>query len=210
MVLIRTLAVVMLMMVVALSFAPQADAHKNHQQEQAKQENAAMPAPGTTPGAMQEGMEDHMEAMEDAAPKTFPQRLMSWVGRIHPFAVHFPIALFPVSLIALILARRRGETVELLRALIIVAGSAAVVAGALGWLTAGFALIDRDPIQAWHRWLGTALAVIGGLLALWAWRRRDAVNSSRMVAALALITVTLLVQGWLGAALVHGMDHMNF
>ncbi|MGZ8283364.1 MAG: hypothetical protein ACXWUN_10505, partial [Allosphingosinicella sp.] len=24
------------------------------------------------------------------------------------------------------------------------------------------------------------------------------------------ITLILLVQGWLGAALVHGMDHMNF
>jgi hypothetical protein len=31
-----------------------------------------------------------------------------------------------------------------------------------------------------------------------------------MVAALAVITLLLLVQGWLGAALVHGMDHMSF
>jgi hypothetical protein len=27
-----------------------------------------------------------------------PERLMSWFGRMRPFAVHFPIALFPVTL----------------------------------------------------------------------------------------------------------------
>lgn len=31
-----------------------------------------------------------------------------------------------------------------------------------------------------------------------------------MVAALSIITLALLVQGWLGAALVHGMSHMAF
>jgi hypothetical protein len=31
-----------------------------------------------------------------------------------------------------------------------------------------------------------------------------------MVFALSAITLILLVQGWLGAALVHGMDHMSF
>jgi uncharacterized membrane protein len=211
MVLIRTLAILALFALIAVGFSPNAEAHKNHQQEKVEEnETAAAPAPGMTPGAMHERMEEHMEDMEEARPQTFSARLMSWVGRTHPFAVHFPIALFPVSLIALILARRRGEAVELIRALIIVAGGAAVIAGALGWLTGGFVLVDRDAIQLWHRWIGTGLAVAGGALALWAWRRRDAVNSTGMVVALSLVTLALLVQGWLGAALVHGMDHMNF
>lgn len=202
---------------VALLAGP-AVAHKEHQKQvetaraaKAGSARAQLNAPKTaTPGAMHEMMEDHAAAMAEAAPKSFVARVVSWVGRTHPFAVHFPIALFPVALVALVLARRRGETVELIRALIVVAGAASVVAAILGWFTGGFTLVDDDPVHLWHRWIGTALAGIGGAVALWALRNRNAVYSRRMVTALIAITFILLVQGWLGAALVHGMDHMNF
>ena len=201
------LGAVLALFALAMPAAP-ASPHENHQKEQV--ERAEKEGSVSTPGAMQERMEDHMEAMEEERPKTFSQRLMSWIGRTHPFAVHFPIALFPVAWVALLLARRRGETVELIRALIIVAGAASFIAAVLGWFTGGFVLVDTDSIQLWHRWIGTALAVIGGTVALWALRRRDSVKSRGMVAALGAITLLLLVQGWLGAALVHGMGHMNF
>jgi uncharacterized membrane protein len=193
-------------------------AHEEHRKKaqaaQAAQVKATTAQGGAarvkTPGAMHEMMEDHAEAIEEQAPKTFSERLMRWLGRTHPFAVHFPIALFPVALMALILARRRGETVELIRALIIVAGLASAAAAALGWFTGGFVLIDTDPVQLWHRWIGTVLAGLGGGLAVWALRRRSSVYSRGMIAALTALTLLLLVQGWLGAALVHGMNHMSF
>lgn len=212
MVLIRSFAIIALLFVMALSFAPQADAHKNEQHEQVQEENASVPAPapGVTPGAMHEMMEEHAEEMEDQRPTTFTGRLMRWLGQMHPFAVHFPIALFPVSWIALIFARRRGDAVDLIRAFVIVAGVAAVGAAILGWLSAGFALGGRDAFMVAHRWVGTALAAIGGFLALWAWRRASSVNSRAMVWLLGLATLILLVQGWLGAVLVHGMEHMAF
>jgi heme A synthase len=141
------------------------------------------------------------------APKSFGQRIMSWVGRTHPFAVRFTIALYPV---ALMLARRRGETVELIRSLIAVAGGASVIAGALGWLTGGFALSQDDALHFWHRWLGTGLALAGGMISIWAHRRRESVFSSGMTMVLGAITLILLVQGWLGAALGHGTDHTDF
>ena len=210
--LLRLGAVLLIAALVAFSASPGA-AHKDHNKV-AEAEEAANGRAGTprvnTPGAMHEMMEEHAEAMEEARPKTLSERLMSWIGRTHPFAVHFPIALFPVALVALVLARRRGETVELIRALIIVGGAAGVIAALLGWFTGGFVLVDTDAVQLWHRWLGTALAVIGGGVALWALRRRDSVYGRGMVVALSAITLILLVQGWLGAALVHGMDHMNF
>ena len=212
MVLIRSLAIIALLFVMALSLAPQADAHKNQQHEQVQEENASVPAPapGVTPGAMHEKMEEHAEEMEDQKPTTFGGRLMRWLGQMHPFAVHFPIALFPVSWLALIFARRRGHAVDLIRAFVIVAGVAAVGAGILGWLSAGFALSDADPFLTAHRWIGTALALIGGSLALWAWRKASSVNSRAMVWLLGAATLTLLIQGWLGAVLVHGMEHMAF
>lgn len=212
MVLIRSIAIIALLFVMALSFAPQAHAHKNQQHEQVQQENASVPAPapGVTPGAMHEMMEEHADEMEDQKPTTFTGRLMRWLGQMHPFAVHFPIALFPVSWLALIIARRRGHAVDLIRAFIIVAGVAAVGAAVLGWLSAGFALGGRDAFLVAHRWIGTALALIGGSLALWAWRKASSVNSRAMVWLLGFATLTLLVQGWLGAVLVHGMEHMAF
>lgn len=208
----RTLMVMLIAALVALSSTPVL-AHKDHDKQRHTAqavEGQVQPPLATTPGAMHEMMEDHAEAMEEEAPKIFSERLMSWVGRTHPFAVHFPIALFPVALVALILARRRGETVELIRALIIVAGAASVIAAVLGWFTAGFVLADADAVHLWHRWIGTGLATIGGAVAVWALRRRDSVHGRAMVAVLAAITFLLLVQGWLGAALVHGMDHMRF
>jgi uncharacterized membrane protein len=159
---------------------------------------------------MQQQMEAHAAEMEAQESKSFPERLINWFGRMHPFAVHFPIALFPVALVSLVLARKRGEAVELIRALIIVAGAGAVVAAALGWLNGGLTLTDTDTVLMLHRWLGTALGLIGGGVAIWAWRRRSSVNSGAMVGALGFTVILLLVQGFLGASVTHGMEHMMF
>ena len=114
---------VLLLVAAAMSFssAPAA-AHKDHDRRTAAAHVAAgptQPLSTTDPGAMHERMKGHAEPAEAKAPKTISERLMSWVGRTHPFAVHFPIALFPVAFVALVLARRRGETIELIRALIV-------------------------------------------------------------------------------------------
>ncbi len=187
-----------------------AAAHENHLEEQvdkAEPANGAANAP-----AMRQAMAEHREAMERAARanRPWPARLLNWMGRMHPFAVHFPIALIPISLLAMILARRRGEPAEIVRALIVVAGLSALVAAGLGWLDGGLLLADRNPIKLWHRWIGTGLGLAGALLALWAWRRRSSVAGRPMLAALGLLTLALLVQGWLGGALVHGIRHMNW
>lgn len=186
-------------------------AHK----EEATEEEATEPADRmeqgrvNSPEAIREMMADHARAMKDQQPKSWSARLIDWVGRLHPFAVHFPIALFPIGWLALLIARRRGDAVDIIRSLIVVAGASAVVAAVLGWLNGGFALADSDPILLWHRWTGTVLGAIGAVVAVWAWRRASFVNSRTMVWTLGLTTLGLLAQGWLGAALVHGIDHMN-
>jgi len=207
MVLIRF--ILLLLLIVAgsgVGLSIPATAHENHQE--AKAQGAQSTQGSLPPSAMQQQMEEHVEAMEAQEAKSFPERLMSWFGRMHPFAVHFPIALFPVALVALIMARKRGETVELIRALIVVAGVGAVVAAALGWLNGGLTLNDTETVLMLHRWLGTALGLIGGAVAWWAWRRRASVHSGRMVAALGLTVALLLVQGFLGASVTHGMEHL--
>ena len=94
--------------------------------------------------------------------------------------------------------------------MIILAGIAAVGAALLDWFNAGFVLTDRDPIQTYHRWIGTLLAVLVGGIGLWAWRQTDSMNSRTRTWLLGATTLVLVVQGWLGAALTHGVEHMMF
>jgi uncharacterized membrane protein len=153
-------------------------------------------------------VKNDIEALEAEAAKPVPLRLMDWLGRVHPFAVHFPLALFPVGLVALLMARRRGSALDVIRALIVVGGAAAAGAALLGWFNAGFQLVDKDPLLAWHRWLGTAIGLAGGGVAIWVWRSVAAMSGRSIIWGLAGITLALLVQGWIGAALIHGIDHL--
>lgn len=206
---IRLLLASLCLAVVPIAVTP-AGAHKNHNEAQAAEQALQNGAGAIADHAANPAASTHTMGMEEQRPTTFAGRVLSYAGRMHPFAVHFPIALFPIAWVALIFARRRGDRVDLIRALIVVAGSAAVVAGLLGWLNGGLQFVDRDSIQMVHRWVGTGLAVIGAALALWAWRRADAVNNRAMTWALGGVTAALLVQGWLGGALTHGVEHMMF
>lgn len=212
MVLIRALALFLL----AFAAVPAA-AHKDHDREVAEQKAAAerraavaaQAVPHPMSPAVHEAVKDDIARMEGEAAKSVPQRLLDWIGRLHPFAVHFPLALFPVAWVALILARRRGGTPdETVRALVVVAGGAGALATLLGWINAGWSLADADPILRAHRWLGTVVGLGGAALGLWAWRGVSAMSAWSMALLLGLMTVALLVQGWLGGALIHGIDHL--
>ncbi|MGQ0558027.1 MAG: DUF2231 domain-containing protein [Sphingosinicella sp.] len=208
MVLIRFVLAVAL--AAALGLASPATAHENHQREQAEQAAAVRAsASGVVPDNIPH-MPEHIEATEDQRPTTLSGRLVRFLGAMHPFAVHFPIALIPASWLALVLARRRGHAVDVIRAVIILAGIAAVSAALFGWFNAGFVLADEDSIQTYHRWIGTALAIIVGAIGICAWRQTESVNSRAMTWVLGATTLLLLAQGWLGATITHGIEHMSF
>jgi uncharacterized membrane protein len=188
-----------------------AAAHKEHRKEKTEQASASSSAGATVnhPMSPQVHAAGDLAQLEGEAAKSWTSRLVDWIGRTHPFAVHFPLALFPIAWIALLLGRRRGDTEPLVRSLIVVAGASSAIAGALGWLNGGLVLADPDPLLMWHRWLGTVLGLGGAGVAIWSWRRASAAHSRAMVRVLGVTTLLLLVQGWIGGALVHGIDHMN-
>src|SRR3546814_19422656 len=75
----------------------------------------------------------------------------------------------------------------------------------LGWLDGGWSLWDKDRIMTVHRWLGTAIGIGGLALAAWVLVRPRHVHGNVMLAVLVAMTAAILVQGWHGGALIHGV-----
>ncbi len=162
---------------------------------------------GEKSGEMSEMM-DGMDMGMDRSKMSFFERLFDWLGRIHPMIVHFPIAFFPAALLTAIAGRRRPAFSAPVQFLVVAGGIFAPLAAAAGWL-AGISA-DPEPILTYHRWLGVVIGVSGAGLGLWAWRRPWEDRGAGMIAALSIMTIAIAVQGFLGASLTHGMDHMMF
>lgn len=163
------------------------------------------------------GHEQAMEAHEDAADanKSFGERLVSWLGRLHTLVIHFPIAMFVGALAVELygLWRRDSQYRTVAYVMLVVGALGAVVAAFLGWFAGGFYLTDRNVVLMVHRWLGTALALFAVILVLAAARARRTPERPRIWywALLGLMTVAIAVQGYLGGTFMHGgMNHMAF
>lgn len=200
-------------------------AHKDHKKKQAEaaqvlqqsaQPGATTPTgskagPATvapSPPVVDHGMMGGMDMDMDRSEMPFFQRLFEWIGRLHPFVVHFPIAFFPAALLTAIAGRRRPSFAAPVQFLVVAGGFFAPLAAAAGFI--GGMTADPDPILAYHRWLGVAVGIGGVGLGIWAWRRPWEDRGAGMILALTVMTIAIAVQGFLGAAVTHGMDHLMF
>ena len=208
-----------LALVLALSVSAPAIAHEDHDKQAAARVQAAAPAGAVPEGGMMAMPDmaqdmDHGAMMADESPRPMPQRLYRWFGAMHPAAVHFPIALFLVAALLEIaaLTLRRPVLTQGTRVIIALAAISAVAAVALGWFAMGLPGKD-DATHAYHRWLGTSIALLG-LLCWWAkehWVRRP--GRGREMIYIGLLTLTaaaVMVNGLLGGMLTHGMRHLMF
>lgn len=155
-----------------------------------------------------QGMMGGMDMSADRSSMPFFQRLYEWMGRFHPLIVHFPIAFFPAALLTAIVGRRRPAFSAPVQFLVMAGGIFAPIAAAAGWL-AGMAA-DPEPILTYHRWLGVAVGIGGAGLGIWAWRRPWEDRGAGMIVALTVMTVAIAIQGFMGAALTHGLEHLMF
>ena len=212
MVLIRRMLA--LLVLASLSVSVPAFAHKDHDRKQhaaeAMHHSAHQEGASSASQMHQEPMHGaiEMEHSVDEPPLTFMDRLVSWIGRLHPIIVHFPLAFFPAALFTAIVGRRRASFATPVQFLVVGGGALAPLSALFGWLDA--IGMDPDPLLTVHRWLGTIIGALGAALAIWAWRKPDQDRSGLMMAALVVITAAIVVQGWFGGALVHGTDHMNW
>lgn len=219
----------MILTFVALSAGSIALAHEDHDALGAGPgaSNSAAPAKAddhmamgsmTPPGMNMAGADMAMGGMHDEGAnknKSFGQRLVSWLGRVHTMVIHFPIAMFigafAVELFGL--WRRNREYQRAAHVMLVVGALGAIVAAFLGWFAGGFYLSDRNPILMIHRWLGTSIAVFGIILAYLATRHRMAPDRSRTIywALLGLMTLAISIQGFLGGTFMHGgLNHLAF
>src|SRR5262249_22115843 len=146
------------------------------------------------------------------APAGHFEKLTLWLGKFHPAAVHFPVALLTAAAISGLLRLTTGKSTfdVVTRYWVWLGPLTALAAGALGWFLGGFRLTDSSWVMTAHRWLGTAAVAWAGLVLLLCEvsgrpDRRRARGWSRV--ALLGGAVLVLVTGFFGGALVFGIDH---
>ena len=202
-----------LVLAAGLGLSAPAAAHKEHKKQEqpastsAGQPNAAAPGGRAMDPAMHNEMGEMMDDSDRSDMGTLA-RLLDWLGRLHPIIVHFPIAFFPAAFFTALVGRRRPAFAKPVQFLVVAGGIIAPIAAILGWLDSIGA--DPDPLLTVHGWLGTGIGVAGLGLAVWAWRRPGQDRRPAMIWALAALTAAIVVQGWYGGALVHGIDHLDW
>ena len=206
-----------LLVLASIGLSVPASAHKDRKKKAAAEQVQQQASPGagnaaamqhpTTAmhGQMGEMMDDKEQAPQ---PSSFATRLLDWLGRLHPVIVHFPIAFFPAALFTALVGRRRPAFAAPVQFLVVAGGIIAPIAAVLGWLDAAGA--EPNSLLTVHSWLGTAIGAAALGLAVWAWRKPGQDRGLPMIAALAAITAALVVQGWYGGAMVHGIEHLSW
>ncbi|MBN8812348.1 MAG: hypothetical protein BGP17_02515 [Sphingomonas sp. 67-41] len=158
---------------------------------------------------------DHGHDEAGSANKTFGERLVSWLGRLHTMVIHFPIAMFIGAFAVEVFGLWRGKRdYQHAAYIMLIVGSAGAIAAAfLGWFAGGFYLTDRNPVLMTHRWLGTGIAIFGFILVYLATASRKSPERSRTLffSLLGIMVAAIAIQGFLGATFMHGgLRHLAF
>lgn len=128
---------------------------------------------------------------------------------LHPILVNFTAALLPLALLSDLLGLwfKRSSLHSAAAWMVLYAAIITPLTGAAGWWWKIKSAGTLPPnLIAVHEWLGTSLALVFIVLAVWRWRlyRRNAVpNLAYLVFALVAV-LALVYQGSLGGAMVFG------
>jgi mono/diheme cytochrome c family protein/uncharacterized membrane protein len=145
-------------------------------------------------------------------PRRFLVKLARWLGRFHPPAVHFPIALLTAAAAAELLRTVTGRLgFEAVSRFTIWFGTfGAVIAGVLGWFLGGLRLADASRVMITHCWLGIVTVLVAVvLLVMSELSRLPERRRTRIWFRLTLLAEVVLVSvaGFFGGAIVFGVDH---
>ena len=156
------------------------------------------------------GEDDH----EEHARPDGQSRLLGFIGKFHPIAVHFPIALVIVAALAefLFLLAKRPWLGNAARFCIVIGAIGALVAAVTGFLAERSASYRGDyvTILERHEALGISAGVVIVLAAILSelarWKQSAKLRMAYRIALLAALAIVGLT-GYYGGMLVHGIDH---
>ncbi len=175
---------------------------------------AARSGSGTTGdhdhGTHSAGHRDESSPAAAEEPASNVPKPLAWIGRFHPPLTHFPIALLSVAALAELLYIRTGSNdfENVVHFTVLVGAISALGAATLGWLFGGFHIVDDEWPMTAHRWVGTTTALLSiGLLVLLERARQDDATRARFRILLFTAAAVVGVTGFLGGALVYGLDH---
>lgn len=141
----------------------------------------------------------------------FFARLVAWLGKFHPPAVNFPIAMISGAALAelLLIATGRSFFANAGRFCLWVGCLGAVATGVLGWFFGGFHLVDDSWILTTHRWLGTSTALWSVLVLVLGERAIRRADADRRPFRVVLFSGAGLVAvtGFFGGSLIYGLNH---
>ena len=165
-----------------------------------------------------EAMEHHNEHDTEKAsgwPSGLTGEVIRWLGKFHPAAANFPIALLVAAAVAEVLFAVTGRPVfdAANRFCLWFGALAAVLTGTLGWFLGGFRTVDPSWIMTTHRWLGTSTDVLAVLaLLLGEASRRPGRQRARRWFGVLLVVVALMVlaAGFFGGAMLYGIRHYDW
>ena len=127
--------------------------------------------------------------------------------KLHPATVHFPIALLLAAALTQVVAIARPSTALESAVRVMVWGGAigAIFATFFGWIHTGLWFGGSATMQS-HRWTGTGLAILATVTAILG--IRGSITSFRSL--LFICAAAVLTQGYWGAELAHGSNHLGF
>ncbi len=156
---------------------------------------------------------DHASHEDGTWAKNGFQRLLAWVGKFHPAATNFPIALLLAAAFAefLFLSTQNSAFRQAARFCLWAGAVSALGTALLGWFFVGFDFSADDAVLSAHRWNGTATAFIS-LIALGLGERAFVGRGSIILFRIVLVVVALMAgfNGLLGGKMVYGEDHYEW
>ncbi len=138
------------------------------------------------------------------------RRVAEFLGRLHPVAVHFPIALLLTAAFFELISfvSRSPRSRDIARTCLILGALGAVVAAVFGWISADFEPFTGELADTLflHRWLGVAVASASALCMILMLLGERA----RVLYRLVLFSSAVLVgiTSYLGGDLVRGPNHL--
>jgi uncharacterized membrane protein/mono/diheme cytochrome c family protein len=133
--------------------------------------------------------------------------LWSFLGRLHPMIVHFPISLLLVALLIEIIAWKRKSTnfQPAVRVLVYAGAISAVAAVIFGLLLFYNNDYEISDILSVHQWTGIATMALGSMTALAYWKFSARIQKTLLTLTAAGVTIA----GHYGAYLTHGEDYLS-